>query len=775
MRLRLRTVLTALALFAGALSQTQSATAAPATDPLAACDQRSDKAPRCVTATAKLDRAPAVGGTAALSVTVSSKADVPGARIHIDLPNGLTWAAEPTGFTTGKKETTQPDEGGSVTRASRSTDLDRGQSLRFTGKVTAAAAGDYAIRVRVLPPSGYGLGTEQSALLTVGKTAANSRLGLDSGPYATAHLPAGTKVGRQTTLPAPKLGGLAVPDSASATAAAALSCVRGSFSYTDRDGNWQSSVNLQVQVWDEDPANSDDLLTVGLTDANGRYRLCFDNSTDARGGQDVYLRFVTQNGQWGVERDDDPWTFRTGQRDNLGDGTTTDFGDLSPADRRLDRSLRVYDVANTASAWTPGDCWDSRDPDCERIDFNWEPGQTEGTFFRPGEDEIYLIDQDADDRNVVAHELGHAVMDDLYDDNDFETNCGSDHQAHKQETEECAWSEGFGDWYGVAVFNDPVYRDTVDQNINVDFDAATWGSVRTDMANDPWDNGDRVEGRIAGALWDLVDGGDEAFDDYNDTLDNVWYTFLDDRPHTFHDWWTERGGNGKETGEAALGALYQNTIDYDFRDRLADHVSLSRPTPLVDHNYRFDTTKIFWSVVTLRPPANTDYDLSLYEDSGLSNLLASSVHTGDATDFVAINSNRRDLGDYYPQVRRPGGTGTGDYRIEGDETEGLLADTQTITMGANRLAAVWDVCLSAQQDVTLTVTPSAGSQDAELYVLSADSGGSDNVANRTDATASSTGHGAGDAEQLTVSLGDGCHGVVVVNRAGSGSYTITRS
>lgn len=37
------------------------------------------------------------------------------------------------------------------------------------------------------------------------------------------------------------------------------------------------------------------------------------------------------------------------------------------------------------------------------------------------------------------------------------------------------------------------------------------------------------------------------------------------------------------------------------------------------------------------------------------------------TDFVAVNSNRRAPGDHYPQGHPV--SGTGDYRIEADETE----------------------------------------------------------------------------------------------------------
>lgn len=783
MRLPLRAVLAVTALVAGGLAQSGAAAAEPsgaAAPDTRQCRAAGEKGLRCVEVSASLDRKIAVGQEAALSVSLKSLADLAGTRVEIELPAGLEWASKPSGFDVARRAPANPADGRSISRATRAMDLDRGSPARITARVKAVDAGDLAIRVRVLPPAGYGLGAERSVLLTAGPDTASSRLGLAEGPYGVRKLPDGTKTAPLTRLPSPKLSdrGLARPHSDDKrpgdVSAQAISCVRGSFVYDDAAGAQRPAANLQVQVWDSDTF-SDDLLTVGLTDGNGAYRLCFDNEGDGGGGQDVYLNFVTQNGQWGVEWDDDPYTFETETRDNVGDGTTTDFGVLTSQDRRLQRALRAYGDADAASAFTPGDCWDARDRDCRRIDINWAPGEDPDTEYRGGEDEVYLLDQDADDRNVVVHEIGHAVMDDVYDDDYPDTGSGCrDHEMHKREATGCAWSEGFGDWYGVAVFGDPVYRDTVDQTIAQSVDSPTWGSNRTDN-REAWENGDGVEGRVAGALWDLVDTAvEQPWDVFGEGFDPVWNTFLDHRSSDFRQYWTQRGQDGRNVGPQALSSLFQNTIDYDFRDPLTNHQSKERPTPTgTDHNYRFDTTRVFWSVTALRPPAAADYDLRLYDDGAMSTLLASSTQAAGVTDFVAVNSNRRALGDYYPRVHPV--SGSGDYRIEADETEGVFDGTPTVTMGAGRLAAVWDVCLPAGERATYTVTPSNASQDAELFVLSAESGGADHVFTRAAAVATGSAHGPGAAESVTVDLPEGCHGLVVVNRAGSGTYTVAKS
>ncbi|MBT2507852.1 hypothetical protein J7I98_18580 [Streptomyces sp. ISL-98] len=780
MRRRLGTVLlSAVLLVGGTTAVPASAEPAPDGDArTAACKAQPDRGVRCVGVTAKFNHKISQGRSAALSVKLDPRIDIPGARVEIDLPAALRFAGDPDGFEVSRHSSALPANGGSVTTAVRTVDLTAGRKTSYSLPVEAVAGGELSVRVRVLPPKGYGVGIEEPVLATVGEDQASSRLGLAKGPFEASAVPEDAKPTAPTELSAEGLGteGLAEPHSDDPAAAEgqgvgaqALTCVRGSFNYQDAGGAWRNSANLQVQVWDEDPANSDDLLTVGLTDDNGAYRLCFDNSTDARGGQDVYLVFVTQNGQWGVERDDDDeYEFRSGQRDNLGDGTTTDFGALHPTDARLHGSLRAYSWANAASAWTPGDCWDSKDTDCRRIDINWHPDDDPGgSFYRPGEDEIYLVPQDADDRNVVAHEIGHAVMDDVYDDNTFDTQCPSPHIITRTSSRPCAWSEGFGDWYGVAVFNDPVYVDGGVSPFTVDFENHTWGTAG-------WDNGDAVEGRVAGALWDLVDGvGEAPWDQYGEGLTNVWNTFLNHRDTTFQEYWNHRAGDGHEVGAPALGSLFQNTVDYGFRNPLTNHVPLERPTPEPDHNYRFDTVMRFWSVVAVRPPATADYDLSLYDDQAQNQLLGFSGQAAGVTDFVAVNSNRREAGDYYPRVSDV--SGTGDYRIEADETEGIFSGSPTVTLGAGRLAAVWDICLTAGEKATYTVTPSGTGQDAELFVFDADRTGADNVDSRSGAAESGTAGGPGQPESVAVTLPEGCHGLVVVNKAGSGTYTLTKS
>ena len=61
-------------------------------------------------------------------------------------------------------------------------------------------------------------------------------------------------------------------------------------------------------------------------------------------------------------------------------------------------------------------------------------------------DRMFLSANSPQFRNVVAHESGHAIMDDSYHDNfPATTNC-IPHNINLASSDTCAWVEGFADW-----------------------------------------------------------------------------------------------------------------------------------------------------------------------------------------------------------------------------------------------------------------------------------------------------------------------------------------
>ncbi|HTI21118.1 MAG TPA: hypothetical protein VL652_09010 [Kutzneria sp.] len=726
---------------------------------------------RCIQVAVSMPAAPSVAATVPVTVTINSQVDVAAAAVEIDLPAILRWSTAPAGFSTARHAAAAPETGGSVDRAARTVALSRGQTVTLTGAVAGVSAGAGPIEVAVAGPAHSQTDTAAtSQVVTVGDTATASRLGYQAAAVnGTALTPAGTVISRATPrLPAKSVGtkGLATPNPPPGVHPDALTCVRGSWNYQDQTGAFHPSANFQVQLWAAGIFGNR-MLSADITDAAGNYRLC----SSSAGGSDVWVRFVAENGKWSVANGDGPYAFVSQTVQDIGNGATVDLGGLHPSDGNLMRALHAFDEINDASEWTPGDCWAATDHDCRVVRFLWSPTSTDGSRYETGENTVHLRANDPNFRSIVVHELGHAVMDEAYKDNfPAAPNCFPTHFIQAVSSAGCAWTEGFADWYQSAVYADPEYAG---DGFTVDLETPTWGTP-------DWANGDTVEGRVAGAMNDVADSAAEPYwDNYGEGAPgHLWDTFLNHRSATFHDFWTQRGADNFDVSDGPLGSLFQNTIDYGFRNPLADNQSLTRPDPLTPHNYHFTTTTVFWSVVAVRPPAGADYDLFVYGDRPQTQLLAASQLGAGTTDFVAVDSNRRPLGDYYPQVRAV--SGHGPYQIELAQGASQLpaASSATIPMGANDVVAVRDVCgVTAGSTVTLTVTPSDPGQDAELFLMGSDPAQpSTFVQPRSANVAQASGAGPGQPESLTyTATSAGCFGAVVVNKGGAGSYTLTRS
>jgi hypothetical protein len=61
-------------------------------------------------------------------------------------------------------------------------------------------------------------------------------------------------------------------------------------------------------------------------------------------------------------------------------------------------------------------------------------------------DEVFLLGRTPDSRSIVAHEIGHAIMDDIYEDAYPATPNCSGHKVDTASSAGCAWTEGFADW-----------------------------------------------------------------------------------------------------------------------------------------------------------------------------------------------------------------------------------------------------------------------------------------------------------------------------------------
>jgi hypothetical protein len=642
------------------------------------------------------------------------------------------------------------------------------------------------IQARATAPQGGNVQAGQDdVFLTIGQQDGLSRLGhaTPAADGATAPVPTSARAPRPSGQKTRSVGVTGVAREARAEAAAkgltALSAqapcdtrVAGNWSFQDQNGTWHNQMNIQVQVWDDDTFG-DTLLATGVTDGAGNYNICFDSQVEGfpdGGTADVYVRFVTSNSLWRVQRGGNPLTFQTGTTNDVATGSTLNLGSLTTADGALQRGLHAFDSANDAWLWIPKPnnlCWDQDDASCRQLIINWAPDSTDGTYYSLGSNDIHLAADDPNAPVTVVHEIGHAVMDDLYNDNYPATPNCNPHSVTATSSAGCAWTEGWAEWFPATVYNDPFFR--WPNGASLDLENASWGNG--------WGEGDTTEGRVAGALIDISDYANEpTWDRYGEGPWNIWTTSRRHNSTTMANFWANRAADGFNVADSgARASLYQNTIDYQFRDGLGNYAPLSRPQPVPPHNFGYSTSSPYWSVVALKPTSG-DLDLQLYDDRGQGAYLSGSGYGGTTVDFVAVDSNRRALGDYYPRVFNY--SGGGGYRIELAQGSSVLnAGSSTVTMGGNNVVTVRDTYLTAGVPVTISAAAGNSGQDAELFVLDSDPANSATwIRPRSSAVATASGGAAGATETVTFTPARSAwYGVVVINKAGSGTYTLTRS
>ncbi|MEV5583756.1 hypothetical protein AB0L39_35040 [Streptomyces parvus] len=509
----------------------------------------------CLEIDVRIAELPEVGGTSEVVVEARTTAEEDEAELLIELPAHVEWVTEPSGLKKSTEASDVPIDRGKLHVAEGSGKLTNGEPLRLTGVVKAVGEGPAEIRAEVRSAGGAD-SAEDSVYLTLGADASTRGIAVDEvNDTATTDEPATRSNLFWDHKPVEAGPGRATPGRRQA-------CAAGSWNYVEHTGYTRVAANAGVQVYDADADGEDDLLAEGLTDEKGRFHLCFDNRESGERTQDVYVRLGTENKQWKVKSNTTgkAYLFDTPTRKNVKSGSVTDFGALQPAASELMRGIEAFDSLNSGWNYLPGDrCWDDRDTDCRQAVVNWEPDSTTCCWFDLQKNEAFIGGATPDTPIVTLHEFAHGLMDDVYDDVWPDTpNCSS-HTLHRVSSAGCAWTEGWATYFAGVVIQDPVFRWENGQIL--DLENATWGTVTPTRV---WENGDTVEGRVAGALLDLADNsqhesGDKCFEDSRGAL---WNTFLTHVSADFEEFWKQRGEDGHDVGETALNCLYFNTIDY---------------------------------------------------------------------------------------------------------------------------------------------------------------------------------------------------------------------
>jgi hypothetical protein len=735
----------------------------------------------CLRVSADMSAAPAIGRPETLRFEVLAQAARPDVEIRVEVPANLRFGQLPAGAAVSDLASKAPEDRGRLTVARLRHSFKAGERQRYTATIVAVASGPAQVRVWATgagTPRDAGL---DSVFFTVGQAGQLSSMGIGAAPAGSLPREPDLFAKPSRDEPSGRRSG--------AVTAAAFSCVFGEFSYLNSDGTRHPAREWQVEAWDADSGTDDDLLATGSTDDTGFYRLCFSNDDCFLcGGQDVYVVFRAQRPFVRMQRTEGGprFAYRSQKFDDVGDGSMTEIPapTVPPQDMR---GLQAYD--EVLDAWkfagTGDHCWDGRARDANQlcqIQIVWNPSAAwAGTkckgasaCYITSTDTIFLSADDPKFRNVVAHEAGHGVMDASYHGAFPVANCDG-HDIWIRSSVTCAWTEGWADWFGAATYGSPFF---VTESFPFDLESATWGSPSW------FQEGEDVEGRVAGALIDIIDGSNEgAWDRHTESVANIFRTLRSHVSSTFNEFWdVHRRADGLPVDTPNVAAtIYQNTIffgfPYLFYDPLADYTPVSAPSAGAAEAYRFFTTTNFWSVVAVRPPFGAEADMLLLDNAGPPLvILKSSSRPGSSVDFVAIDSNFRPFGDYQPVVTHTTPS-TSEYQIEVAQGRDqiFVGGSDVFFVNQRHFLIVRDVFLFAGQTVTFTAQPTS-SIDAEMYVMASNSGDPNAwLRNPTDAAVAANAGGSGQTETIVYTApSPGFYGLVLVSasRLSSGAIVV---
>lgn len=172
--------------------------------------------------------------------------------------------------------------------------------------------------------------------------------------------------------------------------------------------------------------------------------------------------------------------------------------------------------------------------------------------------------------DTVAHEYGHAVMDQWYAGTSPDWpvgGCPSPHYVDDESGSGCALSEGWANFW--AAYSNQFYDgDNISSN---DGPIKNWfgldDSVNFETRGSSWETGDQVEGNVAGALWDIFDSTNDnisgnGIDELSNGFQHIWHVTFSNNHSNFAGWWSTFRTLSGHPACGAKRALWNNTIQY---------------------------------------------------------------------------------------------------------------------------------------------------------------------------------------------------------------------
>jgi hypothetical protein len=368
--------------------------------------------------------------------------------------------------------------------------------------------------------------------------------------------------------------------------------VQGYVHYYDRTGTRVPAQYATIHLWDANTNGVDYELTYPITTTqNGFFQFPttrnweYWDSGDPDHALDLYIVVEATYNDSGSSThrvtyfSGDTHKWRRGTSNNVPDGIVNLNYDI-PLNDPTGPAMWIFQDLRRAWEYVRSNSTPQTDPGS--VTAIWQAGQEayglcNGSCFYagPGGPYIFIAHNNRLSADAVVHEASHHYMYNATQWWWWHPACW-EHDLFSQEDANCAWSEGWSDFLAIAV-NQTLPNNATDTCYDRGIGpcgagGGTFENLETHTRNDnpqqfPW--GDTVEGRVAGALYDLVDPNNEApwWDSANFGFAPIW-NIVRVAPHetTFFEFWNswKASGNNKHH---AVRAIYQNTIDYDTSPR----------------------------------------------------------------------------------------------------------------------------------------------------------------------------------------------------------------
>ncbi len=336
--------------------------------------------------------------------------------------------------------------------------------------------------------------------------------------------------------------------------------IEATIEWTDENGVQHPYRFAEVQIWEDDTASGDDLITTVFTDDTGAIDVVIDNDDGfAQGGRDVYLRPRTVGtGFRVVTTGDDVYSLRSPNVNDAEDGQTYVFTMVGTNTDDQGRAMAVQQSMVLAVPYvTRVNGAALRD-----LDVVYPNGNT-FSFFDGTDLQIEGVDQY--DWDTIHHEYGHFVGQEL----NIEDNPGGGHgpsdnlsetRGSKDVGTRLAWGEAWPTYFAISLqreenaaalavprVGDVRYQAFETASSGLDYSMEVEGGIGSP--------GEDNELSVQRVLWDLYDVEDDTGDTVTVDHLTIWQRIDGADPTTFSAAWAALTAPMDGPGQAAAGCI----------------------------------------------------------------------------------------------------------------------------------------------------------------------------------------------------------------------------